>query len=73
MDSPTGPLGESSMLTGGEYLAAGGREVWVADPEARRITVHCPDERPRELGPDDTLDGGDLLPGFDVPVDKLFV
>jgi hypothetical protein len=25
------------------------------------------------LGPDDTLDGGDLLPGFDVPVAELFV
>jgi Uma2 family endonuclease len=56
-----------------EYLAAGGREVWVADPEARRITVHRPDEGPRDLGPDDTLDGGDLLPGFDVPVAELFV
>lgn len=56
-----------------QYLAAGGREVWVADPKTRRITVHRPDERPRELGPDDTLDGGDLLPGFTVPVAELFV
>lgn len=55
-----------------EYLAAGGREVWVVDPDARRITVHRPGEPPHELGPDDTLDGGDLLPGLTVPVAELF-
>lgn len=56
-----------------EYLAAGGREVWVADPATRRITVHRPGEEPRELGPEETLDGGDVLPGLTVPVADLFV
>lgn len=54
-----------------EYLAAGAREVWVVDPDARRITVHRPGKAPHPLGADDTLDGGDVLPGLTVPVAEL--
>ena len=56
-----------------EYLSAGGKEVWIADADRRQLTVHREGEAPRILGPEDTLDGGDVLPGFSVRVSALFV
>jgi Uma2 family endonuclease len=48
------------------------RLVWVVDPAARTVTVYVPgDEDERVLRDDDTLDGGDLLPGFSVPVAEI--
>jgi Uma2 family endonuclease len=54
-----------------DYLAAGTRQVWVIDPRRRTVTVHRPGADPRVLGPDDLLEGGDLLPGFSLPVSRL--
>lgn len=54
-----------------DYLAAGTRLVWVIDPRRRTVTVHRPGADPRVLGPDDLLEGGDLLPGFALPVSRL--
>ena len=56
----------------GMWLSYGSREVWVADPERVAITVYRPNAAPVTLGEDDVLDGGDLLPGFSVPVWQLF-
>lgn len=55
----------------GEYLTAGGKAVWVLDPDARTVTVHTPAAPPVAFGPADTLTSP-LLPGFAVPVAKLF-
>ena len=46
--------------------------VWVADPDTTTITVYRPRRGPVELGEDDTIDGGDLLPDFTAPVWSLF-
>ena len=54
-----------------EYLAAGTRLVWVIWPRLQLVTVHEVGGDYRELGPDDDLDGGDLLPGFQVRVADL--
>lgn len=54
------------------YLAAGTRQVWVLWPDQRSITVHDATVGVRELGPDATLDGGDILPGFSITVGDLF-
>ena len=56
----------------GMWLSYGSREVWVADPERVAITVYRPYQEPLTLGEDDTLAGGDLLPGFATPVWRLF-
>ncbi len=56
----------------GMWLSYGSREVWVADPERVTITVYRLYQEPVILGEDDTLEGGDLLPGFAVPVWQLF-
>jgi Uma2 family endonuclease len=54
-----------------DYLEAGTRLVWVIDLRRRTVTVHRPGAEPDILGPDDHLDGGDLLPGFSLPVSRL--
>ena len=54
------------------YLEAGVRLVWLVDPAALNVTVFRLDASPRTLGAGDTLDAGDVLPGFSVPVAEIF-
>ena len=69
--SPTDRPGEVAAKVA-EYLAAGVRLVWVAEPPTRTVTVHALGLAPRTLGEADELDGGDVLPGFRVNVADLF-
>jgi Uma2 family endonuclease len=54
------------------YLLHGVRMVWVVNPWERTVRVYRPGEDSRLLGSGDVLDGGDVLPGFSVPVDEIF-
>ena len=54
------------------YLTHGVPLVWVAYPRSRQVVVHRPGQEPLILGEGDTLDGGDVLPGFQLPVAELF-
>lgn len=47
-----------------KFLASGSRLVWIINPKLRTATVHAPDAAPNVLHEDDTLDGGDAVPGF---------
>lgn len=53
------------------YLENGVRMVWLVYPAKQIIEVLTPDSR-ELLTIEDTLDGGDVVPGFSVPVQKLF-
>lgn len=53
------------------YLAAGA-VVWVVDPEARAVEVYTPGQSVRMAGMDEMLDGGSVLPGFQVAVRDIF-
>jgi Uma2 family endonuclease len=53
-------------------LAAGVKLVWLVDPASQTVTVFRHDEPPTKLGVGDTLDGGEVLPGFAVAVAELF-
>ena len=55
-----------------QYLRVGVQQVWFVEPLPRRVTVHRPGQPPRVLDDADTLDGGDLLPGFSYPLSRLF-
>lgn len=55
-----------------EYLDAGSRLVWVIDPAERTAVAYRSRTEIRLLGPDDALDGGDVLPGFTLPLARLF-
>ncbi len=54
------------------YLDAGVRMVLLVDPDTHTITVFRPVGPPTKLGIGDTLDGGDVLPGFSVAVAEIF-
>jgi Uma2 family endonuclease len=53
------------------YLAAG-TVVWVVYPQEREVHVYAPGQRTRILGEGDVIDGGDVLPGFSLPVREIF-
>jgi len=54
------------------YPDAGVRLVWVVDPRLRTVNVHDAAGVGRMLGTGDTLDGGDVLLGFTLPLAGLF-
>jgi Uma2 family endonuclease len=54
------------------WLAAGCRTVWVVDPWTRMISVYHPDSAARVLHETDTLTGGEVVPGFAIPVKQVF-
>lgn len=54
------------------YLDAGVPTVWVVDPGKQRVDVWNRDQPVQEFGPDDTLEGGDVLAGFRLPLADLF-
>lgn len=55
-----------------EYRSAGVRLVWVVIPAVRTVRVYPLDGPDHALRAGDTLSGGDVLPGFAVPVADLF-
>ena len=55
-----------------DYFAANVRLVWIVDPELRTVEVHTGPAEMTLLREDDTLDGGDVLPGFSIPLAELF-
>jgi Uma2 family endonuclease len=55
-----------------EYIRSGTALVWVVEPRRRTVTVYRPDLSVQLLVEDDVLDGGDVLPGFNLPVSSIF-
>lgn len=54
------------------YQRAGVRLIWVIRTPRRTVTVYPLGQRPFTLRVGDTLDGGDVVPGFRLPVATLF-
>ena len=54
-----------------DWLDAGSALVWAFYPVGPRLVVHRPDGSSRTLGPEDEVDGGDVLPGFRMRVADL--
>ncbi|HEX5104299.1 MAG TPA: Uma2 family endonuclease [Pirellulaceae bacterium] len=55
-----------------EYFAAGVSLVWFVDPKAQSVTVYSSPTRSKVVPLEGTLDGGKVLPGFRLPVAKIF-
>lgn len=55
-----------------EYFQAGVRLVWVVHPIQRVIHFYEAWDRIRVVTESGTLDGGEVLPGFRRPIDRLF-
>ncbi|MBI4674240.1 MAG: Uma2 family endonuclease [Chloroflexi bacterium] len=56
-----------------DYLSAGTRMVLYLHPRSKTITVYRSLDNIRVLTLNDTLDGGDVLPGFRVTLEEIFV
>ena len=54
------------------YLQAGVPLVWVIDPKKFTATIFRQDEGPVTIGKDGVLDGEEILPGFSLPLARLF-
>ena len=54
------------------HLQGDAKQVWLVRPDQQTVTVYTRHEPGRTLGIDDTLDGGDVLPDFSLPVKALF-
>jgi Uma2 family endonuclease len=55
-----------------DYFKAGTRLVWFITPKTRTAEVYTSPRRPKKLTETDTLDGGSVLPGFNLPLRTLF-
>jgi Uma2 family endonuclease len=56
-----------------EYFLAGVRLVWMIDPRKRTAEVYtAPDAPAATLDETQALEGGDVLPGFTLPLAELF-
>jgi Uma2 family endonuclease len=55
------------------YLEDGVRVVWVIEPEGKTVTIHTTgSKQPTRLTAEDTLNGGDVIPCFEVAIARLF-
>ena len=55
-----------------DYFTAGVRVVWQIDPDSQTAQVYISPDKFTNIAPDGVLDGGDVLPGFKLPLAKLF-
>jgi Uma2 family endonuclease len=56
----------------GEWIEKGARMVWVVSPKLHMVTVYRSLTEIVVLTEKDTLDGGDVVPGFQIPIAEIF-
>jgi len=54
------------------FLKYGTRIVWIVDPKDKTVAEHRPNTEPEIFDVSDTLNGGDVLPGFTLSVKDIF-
>lgn len=55
-----------------EYFRHGCRQVWLVVPKTKRVHIYTNPTTVRVLTTDDTLSAEELIPGWSMPVEKLF-
>jgi Uma2 family endonuclease len=55
-----------------EYFLSGTQIVWLVDAETRSVDVHTAPDCFVRLCEGEVLDGGTVLPGFQLPLEQLF-
>lgn len=55
-----------------EFFAAGCKLAWVIDPATKTAKVHTSAKKAKTVAESGTLDGGKVLPGFELPLAELF-
>ena len=61
-------VGDKALM----WLEHGVRLAWIVHPVARTVDVYHPDGKILTLTENDTLDGGNVLPGFTCQVSDVF-
>jgi Uma2 family endonuclease len=56
-----------------DYFQAGTRLVWIIDRTTRSAEAYTAPDAVLRLAPDGILDGGDVLPGFQLSLTELFL
>lgn len=69
--SPGNTPGEMTLKIR-EYFQAGTRLVWVIDPKKQNARSYTSPESSQLVGKSGSLDGGEVLPGFRLPLPSLF-
>jgi Uma2 family endonuclease len=69
--SPSNTRGEMARKRR-DYFPAGVRLVWQIDPETHTAEVFTAPEAKTTIAADGMLDGGDVLPGFQLSLARLF-
>ncbi len=70
--SPSDAIGEVERKVA-QYLAAGAILVWVVMPEERRVRIFRADGTSTVRHAGETMDAPELLPGWSMPVDAIFI
>ncbi len=55
-----------------DYFTSGVRAVWVLNPKTKSMKVYSAPDRFEEVGASGTVDGGEVLPGFQLSLENLF-
>lgn len=55
-----------------EYFQGGARLVWEIDPPTRTARMYTSPDQFQEIDLNGSLEGGDVLPGFTLPLARLF-
>jgi Uma2 family endonuclease len=55
-----------------DYFSAGVRLVWYVDPRTQTARTYTAEDQCVEVGQQDSLSGGDVLAGFELPLAGLF-
>lgn len=54
------------------FLEVGSQVVWIVYPRHRTVMVRTPDDSPIIYEMGQSIPGGDILPGFELPVAQIF-
>jgi Uma2 family endonuclease len=71
VNSPSDTMGRIEGKVA-EWLESGVRLLWIISPKMRNVTVYRSLTKVVVLTEKDTLDGGDVVPGFQISVAEIF-
>ena len=55
-----------------DYFVSGVRLVWFIDPHRRTGSMYTAPDQARTIGENESLDGGEVLPGYTLPLSQVF-
>ncbi len=55
-----------------DWFEGGTRQVWIAYPTSKTIHIHVSASQAQILRRGDIISGGEVLPGFECPVNEIF-